>query len=715
MLKLRTFREAFPRFYAATAETAVLVPPLFSLTLGEDVIAMTIDTLLEGQTTAGSVDALLAVSEAIVGDLRDLEVEIAGDERDERILQFIRFIACQAPLNASSGFGLSGQAHDWFYLSITPDHDPSKSYNNGYGFWPIAGVADGRLGQHATDLTPLWLYNLYILARTTSGLGQAAQRYFDSAWDMIKFRIARAPDHEATVLASAAILSWAADVDHARTAELTEFCLALWESDRIPREYATVLGQVFCTQAGDHTGRTQTAWAALLLDNYSDVLREHQRLQLMAVRADTVETWARDRAEILAEIDRLARDIESQAEQMGAPKLYTLESRIEIINPLVHRLVRFGDLEGLLDVLFAWYARPGTARCSGDVLFVCPTHAYGTAYLWPGGTWFAPDRDLEPLNAAVAAAFNQARSTGGTEPHFPPGWSEDRAGTPVAVASQGLEDAVRDHYGLDALADHIPSEVRLRSILTFPTLRDAAPALIARQLDRMLPLEASLGQAAEPRPLRRMSVWAGHTNMTEAEVECLTVAGRAGGFDVEVTSPAEGDLAGQFRTFYEDVDADVLWVIGHGQFDAHSAARSGLQFDYDAVLSWEDLGRMTVPSSGRRLLVLNVCSGAEVKVTGGMARIGVGPELVGETQMVIGQQWAVDGHVALAFGALAASRLAQGQDASAAIEGAIVDLRDPDGVVDRIETALGQVSAVDRLASARMKGFLHWACPAILT
>lgn len=225
----------------------------------------------------------------------------------------------------------------------------------------------------------------------------------------------------------------------------------------------------------------------------------------------------------------------------------------------------------------------------------------------------------------------------------------------------------------------------------------------------------SLGAAAEARPLCRLSVWADDTFMTAFEVDCVRIAGERADFEVAVFERTTDDIKADFKTFYEDPSSDVLWVIGHGKFEAHSAEGSGLQFDLDTVLSWDELGQMTVPEGDRRLLVLNVCSGAEVKVTGGVARIGIGPELAGTYQTVVGHQWAVDGGVALAFGALAASELAQGQTPLEAFRTAIGALRHPETVIEGIRKGLGDVGAIDRLQPDTMTGLLNWGCPIILT
>lgn len=711
----RPFPEAFPNFYRVTAETGTMVPPLFSFSF-DSLLEMSVDSILEGQTLDRKADAVFSISEALLVDLGALEVEAAGNAHAERILQFLRFIICQAPFTAAVALGLTGKAHDWFYHSISTEHDPAKSYNEGYVFWPIAQEGDSSIALRALrEFTPGWLANLYVLARTTTGLGKPAERFYEPARELAVARLKDGWTDEPTVMLAAALLSWTQQINHLDLAPLAETLFGIWSTGHLPRAQATILGQVFCTAAAEHTPRTALEWADLLLTDYAGDLREHQRLQLLSVTVETPADWSRRRDVILEEIRKVALDTTERAAVLGGPRHYTLEARINIINPIVHRLIGFADLKAILDVLFAWYARPGATRCDGQVLFVCPSYELGTAYLWPGGSWISPADAFDRLGIASNDAFGHPQVMADQEVSFPPGWSEQREGLPVFDQGPHFEDAIRAHYGTTELGTQVGAVRGLRSMLTYPALRDAAPAVINDALGLQLDIESTLGAGAPARPLRKCSVWADRTFTTQFEVACVVEAGRVAGFEVVLHSRSERTLAEDFRDFYEDETADLLWVIGHGAFEAHDPAASGLQFHDAPILSWEELGQWRVPNQGRRLLILNVCSGADVIVTGGVGRIGLAADLVGTYQTVVGHRWAVDGGVALALGAMAASHLAQGAEPLQAFRDAITGLRRPDTIGEHIRNGLGLVEVVERLAPDTMSGVLNWGCPAVLT
>jgi hypothetical protein len=247
---------------------------------------------------------------------------------------------------------------------------------------------------------------------------------------------------------------------------------------------------------------------------------------------------------------------------------------------------------------------------------------------------------MTALLTAVSNAFGVARldNTGKVQDD----WSEVRDGLPVLSKSGELEDAVRQHYRPEMLLGTLPDDQPVRSVLVYPVLQDGAAAVIGETLARNMAVEISLTAASEMRAVKCVSVWPDLTFMTEFEIECLRVAGEIGGFTFEIFDRPEEPNAEDFRNFYEDPRPDVLWVIGHGQFEAHEPSKTGLNLGPVDILAASTLAMFLIPKTDRRLLVLNVCSGAEAQVTGGIARIGVAQELVGPHQAVIAHRWTAE-------------------------------------------------------------------------
>jgi hypothetical protein len=231
------------------------------------------------------------------------------------------------------------------------------------------------------------------------------------------------------------------------------------------------------------------------------------------------------------------------------------------------------------------------------------------------------------------------------------------------------------------------------------------------------PFESSFSAPAADWPVRNVSVWLGATIYTDFELEVLEAASRLRDWRLRTATPPSHGILSAFRRFYEDADADVLWVIGHGEHTPHSEQKTGLYLDEQMFLSMEEIRHFKCPGTGRRLLVLNVCSGATARMTGGLARIGLAHELVGPNQSVIAHIWPAYSETALSFGALLAAFLGA-QDNFSAFAAASAQLRDPEGIVAALDEVLGnRLRAYDRINASipALKNVLSWGCPVFLT
>jgi hypothetical protein len=201
------------------------------------------------------------------------------------------------------------------------------------------------------------------------------------------------------------------------------------------------------------------------------------------------------------------------------------------------------------------------------------------------------------------------------------------------------------------------------------------------------------------------------------ELEVLETASRLRRWNLKKTSPSEDPDPAAFRRFYEDPEADILWIIGHGDHAPHSEQKTGIYLSERRLLSMEEIGQFTCPDGGRRLLVLNICSGATARMTGGLARIGLAHELVGPNQAVIAHIWPTYSETALSFGALLAVTLGV-RDNFSAFAAATALLRDPQNIVTAVEEELDSgLRAYERISSsvAKLQNIVSWGCPVFLT
>lgn len=289
-------------------------------------------------------------------------------------------------------------------------------------------------------------------------------------------------------------------------------------------------------------------------------------------------------------------------------------------------------------------------------------------------------------------------------------------GVPVFEEGPKLVAAMDRHYQLSGLVEQLPTDFVPRSLIVLPAHRDPFQSLFTDATGRFAPLEATLAKASHDRPIKVVSVWPGETQLTEPEVEALRAIAKNAGWRIKVR---EGHLnAAAFKDFYEDSDADVLWVIGHGEQSPFDVNATGIHMADEQLLSMPELSSFAVPNRGRRLLVLNICSSGSAQTRDGMARIGLAQELCSPDQQVVAHLWPIDYYAALAFACTFASKLPT-EPAAAAFSSAVKIMRNQGDLLETIAGIQGGLAAHDRLSpdwvAAQLENVLCWGCPILFS
>jgi hypothetical protein len=287
------------------------------------------------------------------------------------------------------------------------------------------------------------------------------------------------------------------------------------------------------------------------------------------------------------------------------------------------------------------------------------------------------------MMAAASLAQRDFHRVGGMGDQFP-AIAHDRLGQPNEAAGQEFEAAVRAHFGPGRLRNALPQGTAARSLLAIPALPVPIGALVALETDAAVAQEVGLRQAPPDRPIRRVAIWPGSTMHAGFEVEALERVAAQAGWHLEIGT--DGDDPEAFVRFYEQAEADLLWVIGHGEHSPYRLDESGLAIS-EGLVGAEALRRIPA-GGGRRLLVLNVCSGAAIQVHGGTARIGFSHELTTPEQQVIAHLWPIGMYTGLAFGAKLALELARVPVADA-YRSSVRGLAQPGSLCDELVALLG--------------------------
>lgn len=671
--------------------------------------------VLQDRYLGTGMEAFLAYCDVVADDLGGLapigENSVVADTIDE-----FRFLFSVQPIEQTLAHGANGDCFGWIMWALARGCDRhGRVFDVLWSF--ILPQSQTAQDYHRLSLQylPRWTEAFFILARKFGGLDEIATAIADSCWRACRDALLLGVNADECFGALVSLANWAVNANAPQAQPWVHILLAMWDKPLQDRMRAQ-LGILMITEAHRYTGRDVQSWANELLDHWRHLLTEHLLLQVLAASVVTRKDWEARRDEIIEAAGALARLYREHAPD-PATALQALESRVTIIHPLIYSLTEHGTVDDLLDLLGAWYLAPDGRSCDGDVLVIATSHRHGVGYLWPGGRLIIRREDDQGSFARMMEAASHAQRDfhriGGVGDRFPQ-IELHRMGEPDEAAAPEFEAAVRAHFEPARLAEALPGGAATRSILSVPALPVPVGALLALETGAPVAQEVSLRRALPERPIRRVAIWPGSTMHAAFEVEALERVAAQAGWQIDVGE--DGDNPAAFVRFYERADADLLWVIGHGEHSPYRLGESGLAIG-DGLVTADALIRIPAETGDRRLLVLNVCSGAATQVRGGMARVGLSHELPVPAQQVVAHLWPIGMYTGLAFGAKLALELAHGSVAEA-YRSTIRGLADPGSLcaelIDRLGDDLG-IHARIAHQHAQIGNILSWGAPVLLT
>lgn len=661
------------------------------------------------------VDQLLLFCDAVADDIGVLapvdEISANADTIDE-----FRFLFGLIPIEVTLALGLHGDCYGWVMWTLARGcNRRGRVFDVHWSFFPPDSLAADDYRRLSLKYLPRWVDAVFLLARKFGGLDTIATTIADGCWQACHDALLLDVDPDECFGGLTSLANWAVNAGAPQAERWVLILMGMWKTP-LPDQSRARVGILMITEAYRYTGRDVRSWAAELLDGWRPLLTEHLLLQVLAASVATRDDWLARRAEILEAASDLAAFYCRSAED-STRALQALESRVGIIHPLFYTLTEHGTVDDILDLLGAWYATSGGRTCSGEVLVVATAHRHGVGYIWPGGRLVIRREDdqgsFDRMMAAASHAQRDFHRVGGVGDQFP-AIALDRLGQPDEDAGQEFEAAVRGHFEPEQLHRALPAGAASRSMLAIPALPVPIGALIALETDAPVAQEVSLRQSLPDRMIRRIAVWPGSTMHAGFEVEAIERVAASAGWELDIGT--DGDDPQAFTRFYEKADADLLWVIGHGEHSPYRLEESGLAIG-EGLVTADALSHIPADTGGRRLLVLNVCSGAATQVRGGMARIGLSHELTTPEQQVIAHLWPIGMYTGLAFGAKLALELAN-RPVAEAYRTTIRGLARPEELCDELVARLGgDLGLHDRIRhqQAQIGSILSWGAPVLLT
>ena len=271
---------------------------------------------------------------------------------------------------------------------------------------------------------------------------------------------------------------------------------------------------------------------------------------------------------------------------------------------MIYALSIWGEVEDIVEVLGAWYRAPSAATADANVLTVLPTYSGGVTYLWPGGRWVSDTGDVsswDTLQRAAGTALGEYfRGTDGD--HSPHAYEDFRFQIPNPEAGRDLENAMMRHYRFAELKGHLPKDWTPRATIVFPGGPEPVQAMLVKIAGIAAPLEISFERKNPSRSTRHIAVWTGGLLHETFELDAIRHVAQRSGWKVQAYPTIDERGSQQLRAFYEDAEADIVWVISHGSHDPFSVRGIGLHMPDGTLVGLEQL------RSGRRMVAAALAS-----------------------------------------------------------------------------------------------------------
>jgi hypothetical protein len=473
--------------------------------------------------------------------------------------------------------------------------------------------------------------------------------------------------------------------------------------------------------------------AANLLDTDAQrgIVRSAESRLILLVNAGHVRDIIRGglHQELIAAIE--ANVAYARARSRGGSLAFNLlqATRYSHIQAAVASLGKVGAVADAIELTARWFGISSWKH--GPAIYLTPSDSNGVVFASEGCPHTSPQRDQLTALTRVTAASDYALGTsttvrGALELGNP---SVDERAFIEASGARDFESALRDFYALDWIrATASDDQLRGASLFMPHVFRHPVQALLLESFGFTCPLISSFEYPAPDRRVQRALVWTTGTTTGEIETKAVTSVLESAG--VTVDALIERDLhVAEFFDLYSNPIYDLVWLVGHGQFDGARPDEASIRLSSDgrSVITLPALAEAAISTNrqvmngpaNRRLLVLNLCESGSAMQASVPPRIGLGPLLAGAHQAVIGHLWSVRPYPPAFFGVVLAWELGNGTDFFSAFTKALRALRyTRDEVLRHLRELNGaQSELASRIEAGQddeftARGVLTWGSPA---
>ncbi|MBV4357360.1 CHAT domain-containing protein [Pinibacter aurantiacus] len=554
-----------------------------------------------------------------------------------------------------------------------------------------------------------WSSCLFYYSKCTGGHNKLAK---DCVSDKFLIEIVRKyclkNPSEDTVFALSSVSAWCNK--HGLEQEEDQANLALIEMYENPKSEVEIKGRIamhFSVASKVYEKLTRNQWADLALTEYRKCLGQHELFQVLISRYSNVNDVEYHFDEIINAIQDY-----SATRPTNNTLLYNYHhDRIfTLVEKLIFLLTRTGEIQKIVQVYGAYFGIAENDLIQGPLVYILPNSFNGAV--------FSFERDVKhhDNNVDLKTIMNLENSFLGTTATFNDDLTFEysapkRYGVPDRTFAAEYFSKVAERLAIESLKMYHQTR-NLNGLFFHFGSNWPIQALISETFGVTVPVIQSFQNPLNQRPINNVLVCSGSTFMSELQTNGIKEIFESNNIQVTIWESRNNTLA-SFITEYSSAAYDLIWILGHGEYDAYQTEKTFLSLSEEINISVEELRKLSPSYVDRRLLILDTCDSASRGLVGPGA-IGIGAVLINKHQSVIGHSWPVENISSLIMGLLLSNELSNGNTYENSHSAALGQFRSGrENVLEVLQPQITNEDILDRISNCSIdfSNPYYWASP----